>query len=159
MSTVPMTPRGLELLRARLKQLREVERPKNVRDIEEAMAHGDLRENAEYHAAKDRQGHIDGQMKWAENQLASAEVIDPKTLSGDRVMFGATVTLIDSDEPDAPPIRYQIVGEAESDLASGRISYNSPIARAMMAKEEGDEVTIISPSGRRKVIIDEVEYI
>lgn len=159
MSTVPMTPRGLKLLHAKLKQLREVERPQNVRDIEEALAHGDLRENAEYHAAKDRQAQIDGTMKWAESQIASAQIIDPTTLSGDRVMFGATVTLIDGEDEDAKPIRYQLVGEAESDLSAGRVSFASPIARALMGKEEGDEVTIISPNGRRKVIIDEVEYI
>ena len=159
MSTVPMTPRGLKLLHAKLKQLREIERPQNVRDIEEALAHGDLRENAEYHAAKDRQAQIDGTMKWAESQIASAEIIDPTKLSGDRVMFGATVTLVDGEDDDAEPIRYQLVGEAESDLSEGRVSFASPIARALMGKEEGDEVTIISPNGRRKVIIDEVVYI
>ncbi len=160
MSTVPMTPRGLALLHQRLKQLREVDRPQNVKDIEEALAHGDLRENAEYHAAKDRQAQIDGMMKWTESQIASAEVIDPAKLSGFRVMFGATVTLYESaDEDETNPFRYQLVGEAESDLTEGRISYTSPIARALMGKEEGDEVTIVAPSGRRKVTIDDVEFI
>jgi len=153
-----MTPRGLEILKARLQRIREVDRPQNVRDIEEARAHGDLRENAEFHAAKDRQAQIDGLLKYTETQIATAEVIDPKTLSGFRVMFGATVTLVDEDD-EGEPIRYQIVGEAESDLAEGRISYASPLARALMGKEEGDEVTIVSPNGRRKVIIDEVEFI
>ena len=159
MSTVPITPRGLKLLHARLKQLREVDRPQNVRDIEEALAHGDLRENAEYHAAKDRQAQIDGMMKWAEGQIASAEVIDPTKLAGFRVMFGATVTLSDAEDDDSKPTRYQLVGESESDLAQGRISFASPIARALMGKEEGDEVTIVTPSGRRKIVIDEVEFI
>jgi len=160
MATVPITPRGLKLLHARLKKLREVDRPQNVRDIEEALAHGDLRENAEYHAAKDKQAQIDGMMKWTESQIAMAEVIDPKSLSGFRVMFGATVTLIDeNDKDESAPIRYQLVGEPESDLDQGRISFTSPIARALMGKEEGDEVTIIAPSGRRKVTIEEVEFI
>ncbi len=159
MTTIPMTPEGLEKLRVRLKYLKEVERPKNVRDIEEARAHGDLKENAEYHAAKDRQGHLDGQIKHTEALITNAEVIDPKRLSGDRVVFGATVTLIDADDDDAEPATYKIVGEFESDLAAGSISYTSPIARALIGKSEGDEVKVKAPSGVRLVIIDEVDFV
>lgn len=159
MTTVPMTPKGLEDLRAELRRLKEVERPQNVRDIEEARAHGDLKENAEYHAAKDRQGHLDGQIKHVEKLMTNADIIDPSRLSGDRVMFGATVTLLDAADPDGEPVRYKLVGEFESDLASGTISYTSPVARALIGKSEGDEVRIHAPSGSRMVIIDEVEFI
>jgi transcription elongation factor GreA len=154
----PMTPRGLKLLHEQLRLLREVERPKNVRDIELAREHGDLRENAEYHAAKERQGHIDGQMKWLEGQIATAQVIDPATLSGDRVVFGATVTLVDVDDDAADPVRYTIVGEHESDLSAGLISYASPIARALIGKSEGDEVTVQTPGGKRVFSIDAVTF-
>ncbi len=158
-TTVPMTPAGLEKLHLQLRHLKEVERPQNVRDIEVAREHGDLRENAEYHAAKERQGQIDGQMKWLENLIASAQVIDPTSLSGDRVVFGATVTLIDGERDDAEPVRYKIVGEHESDLAQGLISFASPIARAMIGKSEGDEVTVQTPGGKRVFEIDSVEFV
>ncbi|MCB9739083.1 MAG: transcription elongation factor GreA [Deltaproteobacteria bacterium] len=158
-TTVPMTPPGLEKLHRQLRHLLEVERPQNVRDIEVAREHGDLRENAEYHAAKERQGQIDGQMKWLENLIASAQVIDPTTLSGDRVVFGATVTLIDIDADDAEPVRYKIVGEHESDLSQGLISFASPIARALIGKSEGDEVTVRTPGGQRVFEIDSVDFI
>lgn len=158
MSTTPITPRGLERLYAQLKQLREVERPKNVQDIEVARAHGDLRENAEYHAAKERQGHIAGQMQHLETQIALAQVIDPTTLSGTRILFGATVTLVDLDQEDAPPVRYQIVGDLEADLAAGLISISSPMARGLIGKELGDEVTVTTPKGKRLLLIDAVEY-
>ncbi len=158
MSTYTMTPRGLQRLHAQLRLLREVERPKNVRDIEEARAHGDLRENAEYHAAKERQGHIAGQLQALESQIGSAVVIDPSTLSGSRVIFGATVTLVDLDNDKAPPMVYQIVGELEGDLAAGLISMSSPLARGLIGKEEGDEVAIITPKGSRQVLIEKVEF-
>jgi len=153
-----MTPRGLARLHEQLKHLRENERPKNVRDIEEARAHGDLRENAEYHAAKERQGHIVGQMQQIESQIASAEIIDPATLSGNRVIFGATVTLTDLDTADSPPVRYQIVGDQESDLNAGLISISSPIARGLIGKEVGDEVPVHTPKGKRMFLIDKVEF-
>ncbi len=159
MASIPMTPRGLELLMERVRRLREVERPKNVRDIETALDHGDLRENAEYHAAKDRQGQIDGELKWAQSQIALAQVIDPKTLGGSRVTFGATVTLLDCDDEDGPETRYQIVGEVESDLEQGRISLSSPFAKAMIGKEEGDEFTVVSPQGKRQFVIEQVEFV
>lgn len=157
-SQIPMTPKGLARLHEQLQLLREVERPKNVRDIEEARAHGDLRENAEYHAAKERQGQIAGQMQALETQIATAQVIDPSTLSGTRVIFGATVTLVDLDNEDAPPVRYQIVGDLESDLAAGLISLNSPLARGLMGKEVGAEVVVVTPKGARNYLIDKVEF-
>jgi transcription elongation factor GreA len=159
MSSTPMTPKGLEKLHVQLRHLREVERSQNVRDIEEALAHGDLRENAEYHAAKDRQGHIDGQMKWLESLISSAQVIDPKTLGGERVIFGATVELVDIDDEDADPVRYKLVGEHESDIATGLISYASPIARALIGKLLGDEVVVQTPRGRRTFVIESLEFV
>ena len=159
MSTVPMTPEGLEKLHVQLRHIREVDRPQNVRDIEEARAHGDLKENAEYHAAKERQGHLDGQMKRIETMIATAQIIDPTTLSGDRVVFGATVTLVDAEEDDAEPVQYKIVGEHESDLSAGKISYTSPVAKALIGKSEGDEVPIHAPNGKKVVIIDEVDFV
>ena len=154
-----MTPAGLAKAHAELEELLHVLRPQNVRDIEEARAHGDLKENAEYHAAKERQGHIDGRIKAAESLIASAQVIDPKTLSGDRVVFGATVTLIDLDSEDEATVTYQIVGAFESDLAAGKISYKSPIARALIGKTEGDEVSVRTPGGVRMYEIDQVTFV
>lgn len=159
MTTTPMTPEGLVALHKRLRHIKEVERPQNVRDIEEAIAHGDLKENAEYHAAKDRQGHLDGQMKRCESLIATAQVIDPTTLSGDRVVFGATVLIVDAEDEDAEPIRYKLVGEHESDLAHGKISYASPVARALIGKSVGDEVAVHTPNGKKMVVIDEVEFV
>ena len=158
MTGQPITPRGLEKLHEQLRHLKEVERPKNVRDIEEARAHGDLRENAEYHAAKERQGHIAGHIQALESQIASSSVIDPTTLSGSRVIFGATVTVVDLDAEGADPAVYQIVGDVESDLAAGRISISSPLARGLIGKEEGDECVIQTPKGRRNVLIERVEF-
>jgi transcription elongation factor GreA len=158
MSTHPITPAGVELVRKRLEHLKSVERPQNVRDIEEARAHGDLKENAEYHAAKERQGQIAAMISHYEGILGSAQVIDPTKLSGDRVKFGATVTLINLDDEDAAPLRYQIVGEAESDLEAGRISFASPLARALMGKAVDDEVVVRTPNGTRNVLIEEVEF-
>ncbi len=155
----PITPRGLARLHAQLQHLREVERPQNVRDIEEARAHGDLKENAEYHAAKERQSHIAGMMQQLETQIATSQIIDPKTLSGNRVVFGATVTLEDLDLEDSPPVRYQIVGDLESDLASGLISFNSPLARGLMGKELGAEVVITTPKGARNYLINKIEFL
>src|SRR5688572_7671848 len=116
----PMTPRGVQTLKEELKRLREIERPKNVRDIEEARAHGDLRENAEYHAAKERQGFIEGRSRDIESILAQSEVIDPAKLSGNRVVFGATVKLTDTDTEEE--VTYSIVGDHEADIKLGRIA-------------------------------------
>jgi transcription elongation factor GreA len=145
---IPMTPAGRDRLRAELKQLREVERPQNVRDIEEARAHGDLSENAEYHAAKERQGYLDARMKEVEGRLALAEVIDPNSLSGDRVVFGATVTLEDTDSGDE--VRYTIVGEDEADAKNGMISITSPMARALIGAEIDTTVRFKAPGGMRE---------
>jgi transcription elongation factor GreA len=145
MAKFPMTPRGQQTLREELKRLREVERPKNVQDIEEARAHGDLRENAEFHAAKEKQSFIEGRSREIEAVLAQAEVIDPGKLSGSRVVFGATVRLIDNDSGDE--ITYRIVGDYEGDIKLGRIAISAPLARALIGREVGDSVTIRTGKG------------
>src|SRR3569833_3990365 len=134
----PMTPRGQKILKDELKRLREVERPKNVQDIEEARAHGDLRENAEYHAAKERQSYIEGRSREIESNLAQADVIDPGKLSGSRVDFCATVKQPDTDT--AEDVTYSIVGAHEADIKSGRIAISATLARALIGKEQGDTV-------------------
>ncbi|MCB9729021.1 MAG: transcription elongation factor GreA [Deltaproteobacteria bacterium] len=151
-----VTVRGVEQLRERLRHIKEVERPQNVRDIEEARAHGDISENAEYHAAKERQAFIDGTIRELEDKLGRASIIDPATLNGSRVVFGATVTMlnIETDEEST----YQIVGVDEADTKAGRISYESPLARAFIGKEEGDEVTFKAPGGARNYEILKVEF-
>ncbi len=156
MAKFPMTPRGQQALREELKHLREVERPKNVQDIEEARAHGDLRENAEYHAAKEKQGFIEGRSREVEAVLAQAEVIDPGKLSGTRVVFGATVKLTDTDSGDETT--YTIVGDYESDIKLGRIAISAPFARALIGKEQGDTVTIRTAKGTREYQIDTVHF-
>jgi transcription elongation factor GreA len=156
MAKFPMTPRGQQALREELKHLREVERPKNVQDIEEARAHGDLRENAEYHAAKEKQGFIEGRSREIEAVLAQAEVIDPAKLSGTRVVFGATVQLTDTDSGDATT--YTIVGDYESDIKLGRLAISAPVARALIGKEEGDTVTIRTAKGSREYQISTVRF-
>jgi transcription elongation factor GreA len=156
MAKFPMTPRGQQALREELKHLREVERPKNVQDIEEARAHGDLRENAEYHAAKEKQGFIEGRSREIEAVLAQAEVIDPAKLSGTRVVFGATVQLTDTDSGDATT--YTIVGDYESDIKLGRLAISAPVARALIGKEQGDTVTIRTGKGSREYQISAVRF-
>jgi transcription elongation factor GreA len=151
-----MTPRGQQALREELKHLREVERPKNVQDIEEARAHGDLRENAEYHAAKEKQGFIEGRSREIEAVLAQAEVIDPAKLSGTRVVFGATVQLTDTDSGDETT--YTIVGDYESDIKLGRLAISAPVARALIGKEQGDTVTIRTGKGSREYQISAVRF-
>ncbi|GHF19081.1 transcription elongation factor GreA [Kordiimonas sediminis] len=153
---VPMLKAGHEALEAELKNLKSVERPAVVQAIEEARAHGDLSENAEYHAAKEKQGHIEGRILEIEGKLSRAQVIDPSTLSGDRIVFGATVTLIDEDDKT---VKYQIVGADEGDVKEGRISYQSPIARAMIGKSTGAEIEVKTPGGERYYEIEKVEYI
>ncbi len=150
-----MLAEGHAKLQQQLKQLKEIERPENVEAIEEARAHGDLSENAEYHAAKERQGQIEAQIADIEDKLARAAIIDPKSLSGDKVVFGATVRLLDEDDK---PITYQIVGEVEADAKGGRISYNSPVGRALIGRKLGEEVEVVTPSGDRSYLIDSVEF-
>ena len=155
MEKVPMLAEGYEKLTADLKVLR-AERPLIVDAIEEARAHGDLSENAEYHAAKERQGQVEASISDIEDKVSRAQIIDPATLSGDRVIFGATVTLLDEDEK---PIRYQIVGQTEADAGKGRISYNSPIGRALIGKQLGEYVEVTVPSGEKFYLIEKIEFI
>jgi transcription elongation factor GreA len=155
MDKVPMLAEGYEKLIADLKVLRQ-ERPTIVDAIEEARAHGDLSENAEYHAAKERQGQVEAMISDLEDRVSRAQIIDPTTLSGDKVVFGATVTVVDEEEKS---LRYQIVGLAESDAKIGRISYESPLARALIGKRVGEEVEVTVPSGDRFYLIEKVEFI
>lgn len=152
---VPMTPRGAQKLRDELARLKE-ERPKISRDIGVAREHGDLSENAEYHAAKERQGMVEARIKDIEDKLARAEVIDPAKLSGDRVSFGATVELsnIDTDES----VTYQIVGAEESDVNQGLISISAPLSRALIGKQVGDEVRVKLPAGERCYEVVDVRF-
>ena len=152
---LPMLAEGYEKLTAELKALRE-ERPRIVDAIEEARAHGDLSENAEYHAAKERQGQVEAQIADLEDKVSRANIIDPATLSGERIIFGATVTLLDDDDK---PNRYQIVGQTEADAKNGRISYDSPLGRALIGKSVGDEVEVTVPSGDRFYLVDKIEFI
>ena len=155
MEKVPMLAEGYEKLTADLKALR-AERPLIVDAIEEARAHGDLSENAEYHAAKERQGQVEAMIGDLEDKISRAQIIDPTTLSGDKVIFGATVTLLDQNDK---PVRYQIVGQTEADAAKGRISYNSPIGRALIGKQLEEEVEVTVPSGDKFYLIDKIEFI
>ena len=155
MEKVPMLAEGYEMLIADLKVLRQ-ERPRIVDAIEEARAHGDLSENAEYHAAKERQGQVEAQIADLEDRVSRAQIIDPTSLSGDRVVFGATVTVLDDDDK---PQRYQIVGQAEADAKNGRISYDSPLGRALIGKQVGEDVEVTVPSGDRFYQIDRIEFI
>lgn len=152
---MPMLKEGYDKLTSELKRLKE-ERPLIVDAIEEARAHGDLSENAEYHAAKERQGQIEASIADIEDKLSRAQIIDPTTLSGDKVVFGATVTLLDEDDK---PVRYQIVGQTEADANVGRISYNSPLGRALIGRRVDDEVEVTVPSGDRYYLISKVEFI
>jgi len=154
---IPMTRAGAEAIKRELKRLKSVERPKNVHEIAVARDHGDLRENAEYHAAKERQSHIEGRIQMLEDRLARAEIIDVTRLSGDRVVFGATVKLEDTDS--GAKAQYTIVGETEADLKRGRISVTSPIARGLVGREVGDTVKIRTPGGEREWEILEVVFV
>lgn len=153
---VPITVEGFARLKERLKYLKEVERPKNIRDIEEARAHGDLSENAEYHAAKEKQGLLDVQMREIEDKIARAQVIDPSTLNGNKVVFGATVVLLDSASEEE--VTYQVVGVDEADPKGGKVSVSSPIARALIGKRVGDEVVVRAPGGDREYEVVEVLF-
>ncbi len=154
---IPMTPRGQRKLRDELKRLREVERPKNVQDIEIARAHGDLSENAEYSAAKERQSFIEGRIRELEGTIALSEVIDPGKLSGSKVVFGATVRLTDTDSGDE--VSYSIVGDHEGDIKEGRIAISAPLARVLIGKEEGDTVNLRTAKGSREYQIQEVKFV
>jgi transcription elongation factor GreA len=151
-----MTPRGLRQLREELKHLREVERPKNVRDIEEARAHGDLRENAEFSAAKERQAFIEGRSREIDSMIALSDVIDPGKLSGTRVVFGATVRLADTETGEETT--YTVVGDHEADIKQNRLAISAPLTRAMIGREEGDTVVLRSLKGSREYQIVEVRF-
>jgi transcription elongation factor GreA len=157
MATLPLTKRGAEALKAELHKLKTVDRPSVINAIAEARAQGDLSENAEYDAAKDRQGFIEGRIAEVEGKLSSAQIIDPAALNADgKVVFGSTVDL--EDEDSGAKVTYQIVGEDEADLKLGRININSPIARAIIGKEEGDSVEVQAPGGARHYEIIAVRY-
>ncbi|WIM05629.1 MAG: transcription elongation factor GreA [Candidatus Nitricoxidivorans perseverans] len=158
MSKFPVTLRGAEMLREELKRLKTVDRPAVVAAIAEARSHGDLSENAEYDAAKERQGFIEGRIAEVEGKLGNAQVIDPAALDADgRVVFGATVEMEDADSGQT--VVYQIVGDDEADLKQGKISLNSPVARAMIGKYSGDVVEVQTPGGRREYEILDVRYV
>ena len=153
---VPMLAEGFRKMTDELKRLKSEDRPEIVQAIEDARAHGDLSENAEYHAAKERQGQIEAMIADLEDRLSRAMVIDPTTLSGDKIVFGATVTLLDEDEKK---VKYQLVGQTEADAKDGRISYNSPLGRALIGRQAGDEVEVTTPSGDRYYEVKKIEFI
>lgn len=156
MNKIPMTVAGHKALDEELKRLKTTERPAVIAAISEAREHGDLSENAEYHAAKDRQGWIEGRVQELEDKLARAQVIDTSKMSGDTVKFGATVTIVDEDT-DAQST-YKIVGEDEADVKKGKVSLSSPLARAMINKETGDVVEVNAPGGAKSYEILKVEW-
>lgn len=157
MSKVPMTVRGADLLRVELKNLKSVERPKVIQAIADARAHGDLKENAEYHAAKEQQGFLEGRIKEIEGKLGNIQIIDVTTIDAKgKIVFGSTVELL--DEQTNTEIVYKIVGEDEADIKTGLISYSSPIARALIGRLEGDEVSFSAPGGEKHYEVIEVRY-
>jgi len=156
MDKYPMTPAGLKQLEAELKKIKEVDRPTNVKAIEEAIEHGDLKENAEYKFAKEAQSLIAGRMEYLGDHISRAEVIDPKTLSGDRVVFGAKVTLENLDTGEE--VVYRIVGADEADIESGTLSVTAPLARGLIGKEVGDEALVRTPGGPKKFEVVDVEF-
>lgn len=153
----PMTPSGFASMKAHLKRLKDVERPRNSRAIEVARGHGDLKENAEYHAAKEEQGLIEAKVRELEAKSLMAEVIDPTKLSGSRVSFGATVTIEDSESGEAQT--YVIVGEHEAEIRKGRLSIGAPVARSLIGKEVGDTAVLTTPRGKREVEVVKVEWL
>ena len=152
---MPMLVEGQRMLNDQLVLLK-AERPDVIDAIEEARAHGDLSENAEYHAAKERQCQIEAMIVDIESKLSRATIIDPKELSGDKIVFGATVMLLDDDNK---PIKYQIVGETEADAKAGRISYNSPLGRALIGRKAGDDIEVSVPAGDRCYSVSKIEFI
>jgi len=158
MATLPITKRGAEKLKAELHQLKTVDRPWVINSISEARAQGDLSENAEYDAAKDRQGFIEGRIQEIEGKLSAAQIIDPSTLdAGGKVVFGSTIELQDEDSGDK--VTYQIVGEDEADIKQGRVNIGSPIARALIGRDEGDTAEVQAPGGIKRYEIVSVSYI
>jgi len=157
MSKLPITSTGYEKLETEFKKLKTVDRPYIIDQIAEAREHGDLKENAEYHAARDKQSFIEGRIQSLEDSIARAEIIDVSKLSGSRVVFGATIDIVDCDTDEEKT--YQIVGEYESDIDKGLISLLTPIARAFIGKEEGDEVTVVTPGGKKTYEILAVKFI
>ena len=158
MIKVPLTVRGAELLREELQRLKSVERPSVIEAIAEARSHGDLSENAEYDAAKERQGFVEGRIADLEGKLSNAQVIDPMTLDAEgRVVFGATVALMDLETEES--VTYQIVGDDEANIKGGKVSINSPIARALIGKETGDVAEVVAPGGVREYEVLDVKYI
>lgn len=152
---MPMLAEGLAKLERELKEFK-IERPKIVEAIEEARAHGDLSENAEYHAAKERQGQVEAMIGDIEDKISRAQIIDPKTLSGDKIVFGATVTLLDENDK---VIKYQVVGTAEADVKAGKINYQSPLGRALIGRNLGDEIEFTVPSGDKYFLVEKIEFI
>ncbi|MEL7297698.1 MAG: transcription elongation factor GreA [Pseudomonadota bacterium] len=158
MNKVPLTARGAEQLKKELKQLKTVDRPRIIQAIAEAREHGDLKENAEYHAAREQQSFAEGRIQEIEAKLSNAQIIDVTTLNANgKVVFGATVELLDLENDQSTV--YQIVGDDEADIKQGMISVSSPIARALIGKSEGDEVTVTAPAGNRDYEIVEVRYV
>lgn len=157
MAGLLITKEGFERLSEELKDLKKVVRPDIIKKIAEARSHGDLKENAEYHAARERQSFIEGRIAYLEGVVADSEVIDISRLSGDKIFFGATVKLLDIDKDTE--VQYTLVGEAESDPKNGKISVASPIGRALLGKVEGDDVKVETPSGTREYEIVEVKYL
>ncbi len=158
MSKVPLTVRGAEKLREELNELKTIARPRVIRAIAEAREHGDLKENAEYHAAREQQGFVEGRIQELEGKLSNAQIIDVTTLNaGGKAVFGATVDVEDLDSEEQH--RYQIVGEDESDIKHGLLSISSPIARALIGKQAGDVVQVQTPRGTRELEIVEVQYL
>ena len=156
MDKEPITVEGLEKIKKELEELKNIKRPKIIAAIAEARAHGDLKENAEYHSAREKQGFIEGRIKELESILGRADIIDPASLSG-TVKFGATVTLVDEDTDEEKT--YQVVGEPEADIESGKLNMRSPLARAMIGKEEGDSIEFRTPGGTRSYEILAVKFI
>ncbi len=152
---LPMLAEGYERLAAEIKALRE-ERPRVVDAIEEARAHGDLSENAEYHAAKERQGQIEATLADLEDKLSRAQIIDPASLTSDKIIFGATVTLLDDDDK---PVKYQIVGPYEADAKAGRISYASPLGKALIGKRVDEEIEVTVPSGDKFYLVEKIDFV
>lgn len=158
MQTIPMTVGGAKQLKEELEHLKRVKRPQIINAISDARAHGDLKENAEYHAAKEQQGFVEGRINEIETKLASAQVIDVTQFNNTgKVIFGATITLENIDTSEI--VTYQIVGEDEADLKLGKISALSPLSRSLIGKEEGDEIEVTAPSGNIHYVIDKVEYL
>ena len=153
---MPMTAQGYEKLEAELKHLRSVERPAVIKAIAEAREHGDLSENAEYHAARERQSFIEGRVAELEDAISRSQIIDPKAISGKSIKFGATVKVVDEDTDEEHS--YQIVGELEADVKAGKVAVTSPIARALIGKEQGDSIEVITPKGTKAYEILKVQF-